>query len=119
MFALFLSLDASDFFSFDNLSHVILSLLYDIRVQCLEPREKTHLVWDVSPHSCVKTFSCVVRLVNVAKDRKALWPYTFDPEAFDVQVVEGEHVLTVPPFQDLAFDGIFDAVKLRNNFVGR
>jgi len=118
MFALFLSLDASDLFSFVNLSQVILSLLYDKRVQCLEPREKTHLVWDVSPHSCMQTFGCVVCLVNVAKDRKALWPDTFDPEAFDVQVVEGKHVPTVRPFQDLAFDGVFDAVKLWYYFVG-
>ena len=118
MFALFLSLDASDLFSLGNLSHVILSLFNDHGVQCLEPCEKPHLVRDVRPHSCVKTFSCVVGLVYVAKDRKALWPDTFDPESFDVQVVEGEHVPTVRPFQHLAFDGVFDAVKLRNNFVG-
>jgi hypothetical protein len=42
-----------------------------------------------------------------------LWPNSFHPKLFDVEVMESQHMTTVCPFQHLAFDSVFDAAELR------
>ena len=113
MCALFLCLCCSDLFAFVYCISVIFSLLYDHQVQGFEPRKKTHFIGDVSPHGGVQTFCGVVGLVDVAKHRESLWPNSFHPKLFDVEVMESQHMTTVCPFQHLAFDSVFDAAELR------
>ena len=67
----------------------------------------------------MQTFCGVVRLVDVAKHRESLWPNSFNPKLFDVELMESQHMTTVCPFQHLAFDSVFDAAELRKNFVAR